>query len=186
MASRAFSNCGAAALWQTSKLFRGGVSGAAPSLQVKRAWRQIGPPRRKLGSAAGWYGTIGFLLWPGGASLEPLRRLPVPTPRSLIAGIVLSAVLSPAAFADDLSFILVNRSSSDLKEFYASPTGVDDWEEDILGVDVLTSGDRVKITIADGRRKCRYDLKFVFDDGGELEDRKVDLCRMDRYTLKDK
>jgi hypothetical protein len=105
--------------------------------------------------------------------------------RPLALAFALSTAALPA-FAEDLVFTLVNKSSSDLSEFYASPPGVDDWEEDILGVDVLESGRRVRITIADGRRRCRYDLRFVFDDGDEIDERKVDLCKLGTYTLSDR
>jgi hypothetical protein len=106
--------------------------------------------------------------------------------RVLALGAALFLFTAGSALADDLVFTLVNKSKSDLKEFYASPPGVDNWEEDILGTDVLSSGEKIKITIGDGRSKCRYDMKFVFDDGDELEDSKVDLCKLGTYTLRDK
>ena len=47
--------------------------------------------------------------------------------------------------------MLDNRSSYDIYEFYASPSDVGDWEDDILGSDILASGQSVRVTIADAR-----------------------------------
>jgi hypothetical protein len=89
------------------------------------------------------------------------------------------------AFAEDLVFMLDNTSSTGINEFYASPVEVRGWEEDILGQDVLPSGDAVRITIADGRTVCDYDLRIVFDDGEVLEDAGVNLCDTGSYTVSD-
>ncbi|MBL0935904.1 MAG: hypothetical protein IBJ07_14250 [Rhizobiaceae bacterium] len=86
--------------------------------------------------------------------------------------------------AEDLVFMLDNRSSYDIHEFYASPTDVEDWEEDILGSDILPAGDAVRVTIADGRDVCNYDLRVVFEDGDVLDD-ESDLCATGSYTVTD-
>ncbi len=102
---------------------------------------------------------------------------------SALAATILAATSLPA-MAQDLVFMLDNQSSYTITYFYASPTNVDDWEEDILGTDVLASGESARITIADGREQCEYDLKVVFDDGDELYDT-VDLCETGSYTVSD-
>lgn len=94
------------------------------------------------------------------------------------------AFLSSAASADEIVFTLKNSSSFVVTEFYTSPSNVDNWEEDVLGNSVLGSGQSVRITIADGRRSCKYDLRFVFDDGDVVEDT-TDLCDTDTYTVSD-
>ena len=101
---------------------------------------------------------------------------------------VLAAVavaFSASATAQDLDFTLYNKSSYDVVEFYASPSNVGDWEEDILGADILPSGDSVRITIADGRTQCEYDLRYVFEDGDVVDDAGIDLCDTGSYTLTD-
>ena len=80
--------------------------------------------------------------------------------------------------------MLKNSSSYVVTEFYASPSDVDSWEEDILGADVMGSGEALNITIADGRTQCEYDLRIVFDDGDVLEDT-TDLCETGSYTITD-
>ncbi|MDX2099534.1 MAG: hypothetical protein SFW36_17280 [Leptolyngbyaceae cyanobacterium bins.59] len=90
-------------------------------------------------------------------------------------------VLSAEAGSKAVSFTLINSTSRVLEEFYASPPSTDDWEEDILGVDVLNPGESVTITIDDGRKDCLYDFKGVLGSGkgvgrGELIQTKVEVC----------
>src|SRR5690606_42108130 len=94
------------------------------------------------------------------------------------------SVVSTSAMAGSLEFKRINKSSFVITELYASRSNVRSWEEDILGMDVLGSGESVNVTIADGRRACEYDLKIVFDDGDELEDT-TDLCDTGSYTVTD-
>lgn len=89
-----------------------------------------------------------------------------------------------ASYADNLEFMLKNNSSYIITEFYASPSNVNSWEEDILGADVVGSGEAFRITIADGRRQCEYDLRIVFEDGDVVEDT-ADLCETGSYTVND-
>lgn len=95
-----------------------------------------------------------------------------------------AAIISAPALAQDLKFDLINKSSYVVTELYASPDNVKEWEEDILGTDVLGSGETVEVTIADGRRACSYDLRIVFDDGDVVEDT-TDLCETGTYTVTD-
>ena len=103
----------------------------------------------------------------------------------LAATAVAAALSATPALAEDLVFMLDNQSSGAIQEFYASPVGVDNWEEDILGADILPSQEASRITIADGRSVCEYDLKVVFDDGEELEERNINLCETGSYTVSD-
>lgn len=97
---------------------------------------------------------------------------------AIAAAVVLCA--APVA-AQDIAFVLNNQSGVDLVEFYASPTSVDTWEEDILGADILEAGTSVDVSI-EGDRGCDYDLKFVFADGDEMTD-STDLCDAGEYIL---
>jgi hypothetical protein len=101
-----------------------------------------------------------------------------------IAGLSLLAG-SGLAQAQDLSFTLTNDSSQAVINFYTSPADVGDWEEDVLGVDVMDAGTSATVTIADGRTQCVYDVRFVMESGQELEDYGIDLCELGEYTLYD-
>jgi len=96
----------------------------------------------------------------------------------------LGAVSTQVA-AEDLVFDFHNESSYVVMEFYAAPTEVDNWEEDILGDDVLGSGESTEITIADGREQCEYDFRIVVEGDIVVERRGIDLCELGEYTLTD-
>ncbi len=97
--------------------------------------------------------------------------------------LAVAAMLAAApAVAEDLSFTLSNLTAVDLTEFYASPVGVDNWEENILGGSVLAGGASGQVNITDGRDTCDYDLRMVFSDGDVLEDT-GNLCETGSYTI---
>lgn len=99
---------------------------------------------------------------------------------------VTALFFATAAWAEPVTFTLVNGSEDDLIEFYASPPDVGEWEEDILGYDILEPGDSVQITIADGREDCDYDFLAVFEtyDGEEyeLEHAGIEICDGQTYV----
>ncbi|PJI45394.1 MAG: hypothetical protein CTR54_05430 [Rhizobium sp.] len=104
-----------------------------------------------------------------------------------LALIASTLVLSAGASqAEDLVFTLKNGTKSVLNNFHASPVGVDKWEDDIFGQDVLEPGESMQITIADGRDKCDYDMRFEFQ-GDELETTTdtQNLCEMGEYTIQE-
>lgn len=100
------------------------------------------------------------------------------------SAIALSA-FTVAAKADDLVFSLKNGTNSVLTNFYASPVGVEQWEEDIFGRDTLAPGESMQITIADGRRACDYDMRFEFEESSDLDTTtdKQNLCELSEYTI---
>lgn len=93
-------------------------------------------------------------------------------------------VAAPAQ-AEDLVFSLKNGTQSVLTRFYTSPVGVNNWEDDVFGQSVLNPGESIEITIADGRDVCKYDMKFEFEDGSDLDTTTdtQDLCEMGSYTI---
>jgi hypothetical protein len=99
-----------------------------------------------------------------------------------LAALLASAVTSQA---EDLVFKLTNSTSSTLERFYTSPTGVDQWEDDVFGQDVLSPGDSIEITIADGRSVCEYDMRFEFSEDSDLDTTEdtQNLCKMGSYEI---
>ncbi|NJM67852.1 MAG: hypothetical protein HC851_20380 [Acaryochloris sp. RU_4_1] len=95
--------------------------------------------------------------------------------------LVSSAALS--AKAEDVRFLLRNETGVAMTKFQASPSGLDDWENDILGSDVLYSGYSSRININDGRTTCIYDLRGVFADGERVEKYKVNICKLTSFTF---
>jgi hypothetical protein len=101
------------------------------------------------------------------------------------AGTLAACLTTFSAHAEDLVFTLTNGTNSVLTEFYTSPTGVNDWEADVLGQDVLNPGESAQVTIADGRTVCAYDMRFEFSEESELDTTTdtQDLCELGSYTI---
>ena len=101
------------------------------------------------------------------------------------AGLALVVFASVGVAGEPVTFHLNNGTDFVMMEFYASPPSEDDWEEDILGADVLEPGETVEITINDGRDDCLYDFLAVFSDGEdsvELMHEEVEVCDGESYT----
>ena len=103
---------------------------------------------------------------------------------------VLAAAISAVAFGtmgfqsndgQDRRVRIINATGVTMTHFYASNSGQDDWEEDILGQDVLRSGASVMINIDDGSGACIYDFKARFADGDELERYRINVCQITEY-----
>ena len=78
-----------------------------------------------------------------------------------------------------------NVSSYDIVEFYASNTGTSNWQEDILGSDILPSGSSVMVNIDDGTGYCKYDFLAVFDDGEEAVSPDNNVCELSEFDFTD-
>lgn len=105
--------------------------------------------------------------------------------RSFAAALVASALLAPAAMAQSASidFTLTNSTDNVLTRLYISLPSTNDWEEDILGEDVLGAGESIDISIDDGLPECVYDIRADFDDGESVQVARVDFCELDGEEL---
>lgn len=84
---------------------------------------------------------------------------------------------------DTYSFRLINGRSRSIHYFYASPSNVSSWEEDILGDSTLSSDSSMRVTIDDNRESCYYDFKAVFSDGSSSTEYDINVCRLSSYTF---
>jgi len=96
-----------------------------------------------------------------------------------------SLISSSSAFADQRDFTFINNTSQPISHLYVSDSGTGDWEEDVLGKDVLGSGESTNISFKDKTSKCSYDIKTVFASGTPFERYAINLCETTTYTLSD-
>ncbi len=89
------------------------------------------------------------------------------------------------ADAADRRVRIINETSYDMVRFYGSNVGTDDWEEDILGRDVLRTGRSVMVNFDDGSGYCMFDFKAVFDDGDEVIKERVNVCKIGSFRFTD-
>lgn len=82
-------------------------------------------------------------------------------------------------------FVLVNKTGYDISNVYVSPSKSDDWEEDVLGQDMLEDGERVTIRFKRATRTCKWDLKVVYDDDDSSAIwGNIDLCSVSTVTIR--
>lgn len=98
---------------------------------------------------------------------------------------LLGLVLLTTAFArlGWQDFVLENRIGVTITELYISPVSTADWEEDVLGDDVLFDGESVEIQFDDQERATKWDLMAVTEDGEELVWDNLDLSVISEVTL---
>ena len=105
--------------------------------------------------------------------------------RAMLPALGLMLLFAPVAFGQETEpvvFTLTNGTDYVITEFYATAPSSGNWEEDILGVDVLAPGESVEITIDDSREDCQYDFLAVFEDDTELEHESVAVCDGEEYV----
>ena len=61
--------------------------------------------------------------------------------------------------------------------------GTNDWQEDILGSDILPSGSSVVINVDDGTGYCKYDFKAVFEDGDTAISPDNNVCELSEFNF---
>lgn len=98
---------------------------------------------------------------------------------------VVAALLgsSNAVAAGKQDFTVVNQTGYDIDEIYVSPSKSNDWEDDVMGRDVLANGQSVEIEFSKRENACSYDLKVVYSDQDEAEWENFDLCTVSSITL---
>ncbi len=99
----------------------------------------------------------------------------------LMALVVGSGVSAQAA--EDRRVRIINETKHTMMRFYASSIGKTSWEEDILGQGTLAPGASVVINIDDGSGYCLYDFKGVFDDGDEVIQNRIDVCKIESFRF---
>jgi len=94
-----------------------------------------------------------------------------------------SVATSGAASAEDRKVRIINETSFTITHFYGSNVGEDDWQEDILGQDVLPPGESVVINFDDGSGYCKYDFKAQFEDNHEVIKNNIDVCEISSFRF---
>ncbi len=93
-------------------------------------------------------------------------------------------VLPGAVWAGAQDFILNNATGVDIYAVYVSPASADDWQEDVLGVDVLEAGDSVEINFDRDEDAAYWDLMVEDSDGNNIQWYRLNLTEIYEVTLK--
>lgn len=100
--------------------------------------------------------------------------------------LALTAMLVPAASSAQQGkqdFTLYNKTGLAISELYVSPASKDDWEEDILGVDVLPSGENTTIHFSPKERAAKWDIKLIDENGKDHIRYNFNLLEVSEITV---
>lgn len=87
--------------------------------------------------------------------------------------------------ASENDFVLVNSTGYVLDQVYVSPSKANEWEEDVLGQDVLKDGEQVTIKFHPKATTGNYDLKVVYEvDKSSSIWTDLDLTKINKLTIK--
>lgn len=103
----------------------------------------------------------------------------------LVAATVVAIAIAPAAQAQPADAVtVVNRTGYTISELYIAPNDSNDWEEDILGVDILDDGESTNIDFRRAEDTCWWDMMVVYaEDDEHVTWQNVDLCEDSRFEL---
>jgi hypothetical protein len=90
-----------------------------------------------------------------------------------------------SAAALDRRVRIVNESHVAIVGFYGVNVDSRDWQDSLLGDDILPAGGSVVLNFDDGSGYCRYRFRAVFDDGVEVEKPSVNVCEVGTYRYTD-
>ena len=97
----------------------------------------------------------------------------------------LAGTASAAPDGKNRKVTVENLSSQTVRELYASPITATIWEEDLLGQRTLPAGQSISANIDNGTDQCYYDLKAVLANGKAVEQRKVNVCAVNKWVIGD-
>ena len=101
---------------------------------------------------------------------------------SALVGLAISGTVALAA---DQDFSLVNATGYEISALYVAPSKSSDWQEDVLGQDVLGDGQQANVNFSRDSETCNWDLKVVYsDDNTSAEWIGVNLCELSAVTIK--
>ena len=101
----------------------------------------------------------------------------------LTAALLLSSTFAAPAWAGTQDFTILNNTGYPIAQVYVSASSKDQWEEDVLGRDVLPEGERTKIRFDSDEDACLWDLKVVYTDDESAEWQGINLCKVSVIAL---
>lgn len=101
---------------------------------------------------------------------------------AVIATALFAMGVSPA-IATDQNFTLHNHTERTMKSLYVSPSGADDWGEDILGQDILDDHTDLDVKFDRGATQCEWDVRAEFSDGTSEQVEGVNFCAVSDVTF---
>lgn len=94
-----------------------------------------------------------------------------------LAALTMMTATLGQSLADERWIDLYNNSRNNVYYVYMSVVGPAPWGYDLLGSDIVYSGESYRVDPGPGNRsRCRMRMKVVFENGRELISRAFDAC----------
>ncbi len=98
----------------------------------------------------------------------------------VLLGFIAALILAGISFAGPQDFTLVNNTGADIYTVNISPSSTGDWEEDVMGSDILEAGESVTVRFSVGSTRY-WDIQAIFRDGTSISWYNIDL--LETYTV---
>jgi hypothetical protein len=105
---------------------------------------------------------------------------------ALVSIVMLAAPVSASASCNDgkdRNVRVINDTSFTILNLYGSNVGSNDWEEDVLGSQVIAPGATFTVNFDDGSCYCNFDLKAVFNDRTETIRNRFNVCTESSWRI---
>lgn len=103
--------------------------------------------------------------------------------KRMLAFVIPIALLATPVLAKTIKFNFKNSTTTNVTEFCLSAPSTDNWEENLVSAPI-GPGESVASSITQ-TDTCVYDVKTVFADGSETEDRGWNFCDDPAYDIED-
>jgi hypothetical protein len=100
----------------------------------------------------------------------------------MILGVAASLVAG-STFAADADFMLVNKTGYSIRQIYISSEN-NDWGNNRIDPSATLENNRLRFVKFSDKASCKRDVKAVFDDATEATWKGLDLCKVDKLSLK--
>jgi hypothetical protein len=87
--------------------------------------------------------------------------------------------------ATNQNFVMRNNTGQTIMRVFVSPITSNNWEEDVLGSNVLPDRQTLRINFNGSEDQCNWDIKVDLADGTSREQRNVNLCRTAEVEVSD-
>jgi len=112
-------------------------------------------------------------------------RATTPPAAAAVSLVAVAAAAQICNDGQDRSVTIFNETGVTMLAFFASPPDVSDWEDDILGDEVIQSSSSFVVNFDDGRCRCIYDFRAVFANDFADDDivirNKINVCEISTY-----
>ena len=104
--------------------------------------------------------------------------------KGFAAAVKALGLLAAPAAADERDITVANKTGAVIQSLFISAVDTEDWEEDVLGLDVLADGESVEISFSGYEKgQCAFDVLATNEDGDAWLLPDVDLCETTTVTI---